>query len=66
MKIGHSFWAKYREASPVIDLQELFDKYWGSTDREFTLLGQSLLPTSPRISDREGQRLLSLENIVAL
>ena len=41
MKIGHSFWAKYREASPVIDLQELFDKYWGSTDREFTLLGQS-------------------------
>jgi len=66
MKSAHSFWAKYRDASEVIDLQALFDKYWSSTDREFTVLSQSLSPTSPCISDREGQMLLSLENIVAL
>jgi len=66
MKSGHSFWAKYRDASEVIDLQALFDKYWSSNDREFTVLSQSLAPTSPRRSDRKGQMLLSLENIVVL
>ena len=65
-KSGHLFWAKYREASEVIGLQELFNDYWSSNDYEFTVLSQSSSPTSPRISDREGQRLLSLENIVAL
>ena len=65
MKIGHSVWAKYREGNEVIDLDGIFTDYWSSNNREFTVLSQSLSPTSPRISsDREGQRLLSLESIV--
>ena len=67
MKYGHLFWGKHREADEVVGLQELFNNYWSSNDHEFTVLGQSLLPISPRISsDREGQRLLSLESIVSL
>ena len=66
MKRGHSFWATYREASEVVDLDGLFNDYWSSDNHEFTVLSQSLSPTSPRISDREFQRLLSLESIVAL
>jgi len=54
MKRGHSFWATYREASEVVDLDDLFNDYWSSNNHEFTvLLSQSLSPTSPRISDRE-------------
>jgi hypothetical protein len=67
MKIGHSVWTKYREAKEVIDLDGLFSDYWSSNNRNFTLLSQSLSPTSPRISpDREGQRLLLLGSIVDL
>ena len=67
MQGGHLFWAKYREAGEVIDLQELFNNYWSSTSHEFNVLSQSLSPISPRISsDKEGQRLLSLESIVSL
>jgi len=66
MKRGHSFWATYQEASEVVDLDGLFNDYWSSNNHEFTVLSQSLSPTSPRISDREFQRLLSLESIVAL
>ncbi len=64
MKSGHSVWAKYREAGDVIDLDGLFSDYWSSKNREFTMLSQSLSPISPHRSDREGQRLLSLESIV--
>ena len=42
MKSGHSFWARYREASEVIDLHGLFSDYWGSNDDEFIILSQSL------------------------
>jgi hypothetical protein len=67
MKIGHSVWTKYREANEVIELDGLFDDYWSSNNHEFTVLSQSSLPNSPRISsDREGQRLLSLGSIVAV
>jgi hypothetical protein len=66
MKIGHSVWAKYRETSAIIDLDGLSNDYWGSSNDEFTVLSQSLLPISPRISDREGQRPLSLESMLAL
>ena len=67
MKRGHWFWAKSREGSEFIGLQELFNDYWSSNNRDFTILGQSLPPTSPRISsDRERQRLLSLESIESL
>ena len=37
MKSGHAFWAKYREKSGVIDLQEVFDLYWNSNEHEFTV-----------------------------
>jgi hypothetical protein len=66
MKSGHSFWAKYREGSEVIDLHGLFNDYWSSNNHEFTVLGQSLSPMCLSISDREGQGLLSLESIVDL
>ena len=35
---GHSFWAKYREASEAIELDGLFNQYWSSSDNEFPLL----------------------------
>ena len=44
MKSGHSVWAKYREASEVIDLHGLFIDYWGSNHHEFTVLSQLLSP----------------------
>ena len=45
MKSGHSFWAKYREASEVIELHGLFRDYWSSHYYDFTVLSQSLSPT---------------------
>ena len=42
MKSGHSVWAKYREASEIIDLHELFSDYWSSNNHEFTVLSQSI------------------------
>ena len=66
MKSGHSVWAKYREASEVIELNALFDDYWSSENNKFAVLGQSLSPTSSHRSDGEGQRLFPLESIVAL
>ncbi len=41
MKSGHSVWAKYREASEVIDLHEVFNDYWTTKNPEFTILSQS-------------------------
>ena len=66
MKSGRSFWAKHRDMSAIIDLHGLFDDYWSSDDRRFTVSGQSLSPMSRRISDREAQTLSSLASIVAL
>jgi hypothetical protein len=40
-KSGHSFWAKNREGGEVIDLEALFNDYWGSNENEFTVSGQS-------------------------
>jgi hypothetical protein len=40
-KSGQLFWAKNRQASGAIDLQGLFNEYWGSNKREFTVSGQS-------------------------
>ena len=40
MKIGHSIWAKHREANEVIDLDGLFSDYWSSDNHEFTVLSQ--------------------------
>jgi hypothetical protein len=66
MKRGHSFWATHQETNEVIYLQGLFSDYWGSHNDEFTVLSQSLSLTMSRISDREGQSLLSLESIEVL
>src|SRR5258706_966927 len=61
------FWARHREARQVIDLNEVFREYWSSSDNEFTVLSQSFTPKpSPRRSDWEEQRPLSLESIVGL
>jgi len=51
MTSGQSVWAKYREASEVIDLDGLLSDYWSSNNHEFTVLSQSLSPTSPHRSD---------------
>ena len=51
MKSGHSVWAKYRDTSEVLDLDGLFSEYWSSDNHEFTVLSQSLSPTSPHRSD---------------
>ena len=40
MKSGHSVWTKYREASEIIDLDELFSDYWSSSKHKFTVLSQ--------------------------
>src|SRR5258706_10314841 len=56
MKSGHSVWAKYREAGEDIDLDGLFSDYLRSSNPEFTILSQSLSPTSPTRSTRKGKR----------
>ena len=66
MKSGRSIWTKYREAGEVIDLDGLFSDYWSSSNRELTVLSQSLSPTISHRSDLEGQRPFPLESIVAL
>ena len=38
MKTGHSVWAKYRDASKVIELDGLFNDYWSSNNHEFIVL----------------------------
>ena len=40
MKSGHLIWSKYRQASEGIDLQGIFDHYWGSNEREFIIPSQ--------------------------
>ena len=51
MKSGHSVWAKYRDASEVIELDGIFSDYWRSNSHEFIVLSQSISPTSPHRSD---------------
>jgi len=65
MKRGHLFWAKYRQKSEAIDVQGLFNDYWGLKEREFTLSSQSRSPTSPLISDTYVEGSLTLESIGA-
>jgi len=59
MRTGHSFWAKNRQDSDLIDIQALLNSYWDSTEHEFTVQSQSS-PPSPLVSDGEAQRPLSL------
>ena len=56
MRSGHLFWAKHRQGSEVVDLQALFNEYWGSTKRDFTVPSQSSPPQpSSLISDRRAE-----------
>ena len=64
---SRSFWTKKLLASEPIDIQALFNDYWGSKKHEFTVSSKSSAPTSPLISDYQAQRtLLSLENITSI
>jgi len=49
VKSGHLIWAKYRQMSKVIDVEELLNDYWGSTKHEFTVPSQSRSPTGSHI-----------------
>ena len=67
MKSGHSVWAKYREASEVIDLHGLFSDYWSSNNHEFTVMSQLSSPTKARLYLLiVRQRRLSLESIAVI
>jgi len=66
MKSGHLPWARKDQNVKEIGLQGLFNEYWTSKKHELMLLGRSSSPTSLLIPDREAQRALSLENIVAI
>ena len=66
MRSGHSFWARIRQNSDVIDIQGLLKNYWDSTEHEFTIPSQSWPPTSPPISDTEAQRPFPLENTMGI
>ena len=62
MRTGHSFWAKNRQNSDVIDIQGLLKEYWGSTEHELMVTSRSRPTTSPPVSDGEAQRSLPLES----
>ena len=67
MRSGYSFWAKNQLESELIDIQVLFNDYWGSNKHEFTVSSMSASLTSSLISDRKAQRtLLSLEDITSI
>ena len=66
MRSGHLFWAKDRQATEPIDLEGIFDEYWGSDKHEFKVPSKSQSPTIPLTSDQEVQRSLPLESIVGL
>ena len=49
MRTGHLFWTRYQETSDIFDLHGLFSDYWSSDDHQFTVLGQSSSPMTPRM-----------------
>jgi len=65
IKSGHLSWAKKVQNIKEIDMKKPFDEYWASKKHELMVPGLSSFLTGPLISDREAQRWLSLENIVA-
>ena len=66
IKSGHLPWAKKDKEIKEIDIKKPVNEYWTSQEHELTVPGRSSSATSPLISDREAQRRLSLESIVAL
>jgi len=65
IKSGHLPWAKKVQNMNEIDIKKPFNEYWTSKKHEITVPGWSPFLAGPLISDREAQRWLSLENIVA-
>ena len=64
---GTLFSAQNGLATEEIDLQALFNDFWSSIKHDFTVLSQSLLPTSLLVFDGKAQRtLLSLESITSI
>ena len=66
MRSGHSFYAKIRQNSDVIDIQALINQYWDSTEHEFTVPSKSRPPISPPVSDNDAQRPLQLESTMGI
>ena len=66
IKSGPLPWAKKDQTIKEIDIKKPVNEYWASNEHELTVPGRSSSPTRPLISDREAQRSLSLESIVAL
>ena len=66
MRSGHSFWAKIRQKSDVVDIQGLLQEYWDSTEHEITVPSQSQPPKCAPVSDREAQRPLRLESTMGI
>ena len=62
MRTGYFYWAKALQNSVTIDIEGPLKEYWSSTERELRVYSPLQLPTSPPISDRGTQRLLSLKN----
>ena len=66
IKKGHLLWAKKNQNIKEIDVKKTVNEYWTSEEHELTVPGRSSSPISPLMSDREAQRRLSSESIVAL
>ena len=59
--------AQNQPVTEVIDLQALFNDFWSSNKHYFTVLSQSLSPTSLLVSDGKAQRtLMSFESITSI
>jgi hypothetical protein len=65
IKSSHLPWAKKIHDIKDIDMKKPFNEYWTSRKHKLMVPGQSSSPTRPPSSDREVQRWLSLESIVA-
>ena len=65
IKSGPLPWSKKVRNIKEIDIQGPFHEYWTSEGHEITVPGWSSFLNGPLISDREAQRLFSLESIVA-
>jgi len=67
MRSSHLLWGETRRASALIDVQALFNDYWGSIKHEFMVPSKPSSPTHRLVSDHKAQRtLLWLESITSI
>ena len=64
-KRGHGPWARKEQTGKLIDLEKLFNHYWTSSAHEITVSGQLRSPSNLPVANREAQRPLLLEPILA-